>query len=60
MGNKFFRIVGVASYILAAIALAVAIFATIASGSAWLTGVDENISQPEISMDDYRESRIRD
>lgn len=56
MGNKFFRIVGVASYILAAIALAVAIFATIASGSAWLTGVDENISQPEISMDDYRES----
>ncbi|WP_414433204.1 hypothetical protein [Alcanivorax sp. IL2] len=55
MGNKFFRIVGVASYILAALALAVAVFATIASGSAWLTGVDEDIQQPEIGMEGYRE-----
>ncbi|MAX54858.1 MAG: hypothetical protein CL537_04995 [Alcanivoracaceae bacterium] len=55
MGNKFFRIVGVTSYILAALALAVAIFATIASGSAWLTGVDEEIQQPEIGMKGYRE-----
>jgi hypothetical protein len=55
MGNKFFRIVGVASYILAALALAVAIFATIASGNAWLTGVDEDIQQPEIGMEGYRE-----
>lgn len=56
MGNKFFRIVGVASYILAALALAVAIFATIASGTAWLSGVDEDIEQPEIGMEDYRKS----
>ena len=56
MGNKFFRIVGVASYILAALALAVTLFATIASGSAWLTGVDEDIDQPEIGMEDYRAS----
>jgi hypothetical protein len=56
MGNRFFRIVGVASYILAALSLAIAIFATIASGSAWLTGVDEDITKPEIGMEDYRES----
>ncbi|WP_155849256.1 MULTISPECIES: hypothetical protein [unclassified Alcanivorax] len=32
-----------------------AIFATIASASAWLTGVEEGIQQPEIDMEGYRE-----
>lgn len=56
MGIKFFRIVGGFSYILAALALSIAIIAALASGSAWLTGVDDDISTPDIVVQEYKES----
>lgn len=55
MGTRFFKIVGVVSYGLAAVALVSAIILGLSAASGYFGEVDEDIDQPELSMEDYRQ-----
>lgn len=56
MGLRFFRIAGGASYLVAALALIVAIIGGLGFAGGWMTGVDERIEHPQPGFAEYRES----
>lgn len=56
MGQRFFRIAGGASYLVAALALVVAIIGGLGFLGGWMTGVDDQITHPKLGIADYKES----
>ncbi|MFN3712669.1 MAG: hypothetical protein ACK4SX_03300 [Alcanivoracaceae bacterium] len=56
MGQRFFRIAGGASYLVAALALIVAIVGGLGFIGGWITGVDDRVRHPDPGFAEYRES----
>jgi hypothetical protein len=54
MGTRFFKIVGVVSYGLAAVALISTVILGLAAANGYFGGADESISTPELTINDYR------
>lgn len=55
MGTRFFKIVGIVSYGLAAVALISTVILGLAAANGYFGGVDDDIDTPELAMEDYRE-----